>query len=149
MRLAIAPTSIEGVHFVGFQNDVGPWFHAFDVLLLPSRSEGTPVSAIETLASGRPVVATDVGGTRDVVEDGISGFLVPFGDVAAGAERLERLARDPELRARMGAAGQARTLERYRVPRLVEDIDRLYRALLQSKGYTVTEGGRSVATNRG
>ena len=100
-------------------------------MLLTSRSEGTPVSAIESLASGRPVVATDVGGTRDVVEEGISGFLVPFGDVAAGAERLERLALDPALRARMGAAGQGRTLARYAVPRLVGDIDRLYRSLLQ------------------
>jgi glycosyltransferase involved in cell wall biosynthesis len=129
---------VEGVHFVGFQHDVGPWFHAFDVLLLPSRSEGTPVSAIETLASGRPVVATDVGGTRDVVEEGISGFLVPFGDVGAAAERLERLARDPALRERMGSAGQRRTLARYRVPRLVEDVDCLYRSLLASKGLTVS-----------
>ncbi|MCY7302144.1 MAG: glycosyltransferase family 4 protein [Thermoleophilia bacterium] len=140
---------VEGVHFVGFQNDVGPWFHAFDVLLLPSRSEGTPVSAIETLASGRPVVATDVGGTRDVVEEGISGFLVPFGDVTAGAERLERLAHDDALRRRMGAAGQARTLERYRVPRLVEDVDRLYRSLLQQKGLAVAAGGGPAATNPG
>jgi len=140
---------VEGVHFVGFQNDVGPWFHAFDVLLLPSRSEGTPVSAIETLASGRPVVATDVGGTRDVVEEGISGFLVPFGDVVAGAERLERLAHDDALRKRMGAAGQARTLERYRVPRLVGDVDRLYRSLLQQKGLTVAAGGGPAATNPG
>ncbi len=139
---------VEGVHFVGFQNDVGPWFHAFDVMLLTSRSEGTPVSAIEALASGRPVVATDVGGTRDVVEEGISGFLVPFGDVAAGAERLERLARDRERRDRMGAAGRARALERYRVPRLVEDIDRLYRAFLQSKGLKVAAGGNPVAPNR-
>lgn len=138
---------VEGVHFVGFQNDVGPWFHAFDVLLLPSRSEGTPVSAIETLASGRPVVATDVGGTRDVVEEGISGFLVPFGDVAAGAERLERLARDGALRERMGAAGRERTLARYRVPRLLEDVDRLYRSLLQEKGFTVAAGGGHAATN--
>ncbi len=140
---------VEGVHFVGFQNDVGPWFHAFDVLLLPSRSEGTPVSAIETLASGRPVVATDVGGTRDVVEDGVSGFIVPLGDVAAGAERLERLALDRELRDRMGAAGQARTLERYRVPRLVADIDQLYRSLLQAKGLKVAAGSGPATTNRG
>ena len=140
---------VEGVHFVGFQNDVGPWFHAFDALLLPSRSEGTPVSAIETLASGRPVVATDVGGTRDVVEDGVSGFIVPFGDVAAGAERLERLAHDDALRKRMGAAGKARTLARYRVPRLVEDVDRLYRSLLQEKGLTVSAGGGPAVTNPG
>ncbi|MEI7759716.1 MAG: glycosyltransferase family 4 protein [Thermoleophilia bacterium] len=139
---------VEGVHFVGFQNDVGPWFHAFDVLLLTSRSEGTPVSAIETLASGRPVVATDVGGTRDVVGDGVSGFLVPFGDVAAGAERLERLARDPALRARMGAAGQAVALSSYGVPRLVGDIDRLYRALLTEKGYSVAKEGEPPAKKR-
>ena len=128
---------VEGIHFVGFQNDVGPWFHAFDAMLLTSRSEGTPVSAIEALASGRPVVATDVGGTRDVVTDDVSGFLVAFGDVEAGAERLERLARDPALRASMGAAGQARTLARYAVPRLVGDVDRLYRSLLQSRGISV------------
>ena len=139
---------VEGIHFVGFQNDVGPWFHAFDVLLLTSRSEGTPVSAIETLASGRPVVATDVGGTRDVVHDGVSGFLVPFGDVSAGADRLERLARDPALRARMGAAGQTVALSSYGVPRLVDDIDRLYRALLTEKGYSVTAGGDSPAKKR-
>ena len=135
----------EGVHFVGFQNDVGPWFHAFDVLLLTSRSEGTPVSAIETLASGRPVVATDVGGTRDVVNDGISGFLVPFGDVTAAADRLERLAQDPELRARMGAAGQAVALGSYGVPRLVGDIDRLYRSLLQARGFSVAPRPPSAA----
>ena len=130
---------IEGIHFVGFQNEVGPWFHAFDAMLLTSRSEGTPVSAIESLASARPVVATDVGGTRDVVTDGVSGYLVPFGDVEAGAERLERLARDPGLRARMGDAGRDRTLSRYAVPRLVGDVDRLYRTLLQSKGVMVAD----------
>lgn len=144
---------VERVHFVGFQNDVGPWFHAFDVLLLTSRNEGTPVSAIEALASGRPVVATDVGGTRDVVEEGLSGFLVPFGDVAAGAERLQRLALDRKLRDRLGAAGQARTLERYQVPRLVGDVDRLYRSLLQAKGIPVATqpeiGGASRSTCRG
>uniref|UniRef100_UPI003983AAB1 glycosyltransferase n=1 Tax=Gaiella sp. TaxID=2663207 RepID=UPI003983AAB1 len=135
---------VEGVHFVGFQNDVGPWFHAFDVLLLTSRSEGTPVSAIETLASGRPVVATDVGGTRDVVSEGISGYLVPFGDVATAAERLERLALDPALRAQMGAAGQRFALASYSVPRLIDDIDRLYRSLLAGKGYSVAADGRNA-----
>ena len=124
----------EATRFVGFQDDVGPWYHAFDALLLPSRSEGTPVSAIETLASGRPVVATRVGGVADVVQDGVDGFLVDFGDVEGAATHLARLAGNPELRARMGAAGQERTLGRYRVERLVDDIDRLYRSLLAEKG---------------
>ncbi len=128
----------EGVFFVGFQQDVGPWFHAVDVLLLPSRSEGTPVSAIESLAAGKPVVATHVGGLADVVHEGEDGYLVPFGDVEAAAERLQRLADDPLLRQRLGAAGRERILPRYRVPRLVEDVDRLYRSLLEAKGFAVS-----------
>lgn len=131
----------EATRFVGFQDDVGPWYHAFDALLLPSRSEGTPVTAIETLAAGRPVVATRVGGVPDVVQDGVDGFLVAVGDVEGATAHLAQLADDPELRARMGAAGQERTLRRYRVERLVEDVDRLYRSLLAEKGYSVQSGG--------
>ena len=129
----------DATRFVGFQDDVGPWFNTFDALLLPSRSEGTPVSAIETLASGRPVVATRVGGVPDVVEDGVDGFLVDVGDMEAAAGHLARLAEDPALRARMGAAGSERTVRRYRVERLVDDIDRLYRALLAEKGIETAE----------
>lgn len=139
----------EGVFFVGFQQDVGPWFDAFDTLLLPSRSEGTPVSAIESLAAGKPVVATRVGGVADVVRDGIDGYLVEFGDVQAAADRLAQLAADPELRRRLGTAGRDRVLRRYRVPRLVEDVDRLYRALLAEKGFSVTAGGGPATENRG
>jgi glycosyltransferase involved in cell wall biosynthesis len=132
---------IDGVtHFVGFQDDVGRWYHAFDALLLTSRNEGTPVSAIEALASGRPVVATAVGGVPDVVTDGTDGYLVEYGDTGAAADRLALLARDAALRARMGAAGRQRVLRRYRVPRLVEDVDRLYRSLLTAKGLRLSHG---------
>jgi glycosyltransferase involved in cell wall biosynthesis len=134
--------------FVGYQHEVGPWFHAFDALLLPSRNEGTPVSAIETLAAGRPVVASRVGGLPDVVQDGVDGYLVPVGDVAAAAGMLARLADDPELRRRMGSTGRERVLARYQVPRLVEDVDRLYRALLAAKGLPVTAGGQASTVNQ-
>ena len=116
--------------FTGYQEDVGRFYDAIDVLLLPSANEGTPVSVIEALAGGRPVVATRVGGTADVVRDGTDGFLVAVGDVGALAARLAELAADPDLRASMGAEGRARVLGRYTVPRLVDDMDRLYRALL-------------------
>lgn len=117
--------------FVGFRQSVAEFYAAADVVALTSANEGTPVTVIESLASGRPVVATDVGGVRDVVRDGLSGFLVPAEDVPAIADRLERLGNDPELRSRMGEAGRSWVLPRYSVPRLVQDVDRLYRTLLQ------------------
>jgi glycosyltransferase involved in cell wall biosynthesis len=121
-------------YFVGYQEDVAGYYRLFDAFLLPSVNEGTPVSAIEALASGTPVVATRVGGVPDVVTDGVDGFLVEPGDTHEAAERLAELARAPELRARMGEAGSANARERYSVERLVDDVDRLYRELLAAKG---------------
>ncbi|TMK71171.1 MAG: glycosyltransferase family 4 protein [Actinobacteria bacterium] len=118
--------------FLGYQEDVGPLYAAFDALVLPSGNEGTPVSVIEALAAETPVVATRVGGVPDVVRDGEDGFLVEPGDSEVFAERLAELARDPALRERFGAAGRARVVPRYAVERLVDDIDRLYRALLSA-----------------
>jgi glycosyltransferase involved in cell wall biosynthesis len=120
--------------FPGYREDVGPFFAAFDVFVLPSGNEGTPVTAIEALASGCPVVATRVGGVPDVVTDGEDGFLVEPGDVDALAARLAQLASDPGLRATMGGAGRERMRGRYAVDRLIDDIDRLYRDLLERKG---------------
>ncbi len=118
--------------FLGYQEDVAPFYAAFDALVLPSSNEGTPVSAIEALAAGRPVVATRVGGVPDVVQEGRDGFLVDPGATDDLADRLTRLARDPELRERMGAAGRERVLPRYAVARLIDDVDRLYRSLLDA-----------------
>jgi glycosyltransferase involved in cell wall biosynthesis len=120
--------------FLGYQEDVAPFYSAFDALVLPSSNEGTPVSAIEALAAGRPVVATRVGGVPDVVRDGEDGFLVEKGDTVELADRLARLARDSELRDRMGQEGRSRVLPRYAVDRLVDDVDRLYRSLLAAAG---------------
>ena len=116
--------------FLGYQDDVAALYDAIDVLLLPSANEGTPVSVIEALAAERPAVATRVGGVPDVIRDGVDGYLVDPGDIDELAERLARLARNPLERAKMGAAGRARVLERYTVARLVEDTDELYRSLL-------------------
>jgi glycosyltransferase involved in cell wall biosynthesis len=120
--------------FLGYQEDVAPFYAAFDVLVLPSGNEGTPVTVIEALAAERPVVATRVGGVPDVVRDGEDGFLVEAGATEDLADRLGRLARDPALRARMGKKGRERVLPRYAVERLVDDVDELYRSLLSAGG---------------
>jgi glycosyltransferase involved in cell wall biosynthesis len=120
--------------FVGYQRDVAPYYSFFDAFVLPSANEGTPVVAIEALAAGCPVVATNVGGTPDVVEDGTDGILVRVGDIDAIAGALERIARDSELRRRLTAHGRERVVARYRVERLVDDVDALYRELLSEKG---------------
>ena len=130
--------------FLGYQEDVAPFYAAFDALVLPSSNEGTPVSAIEALAAGRPVVATRVGGVPDVVQEGEDGFLVEPGATDELAQRLAQLARDPELRERMGRAGRERVLPRYAVERLVDDVDRLYRSLLQDARPTDHAKGRTV-----
>ena len=117
-------------YFLGYQEDVSDWYQAFDAMVLPSANEGTPVVVIEALAAGCPVVATSVGGVPDVIRDGVDGFLVAAGDVEQLAERLARLAADPELRARMGEAGRESVPKRYAVERLVGDVDELYRSLL-------------------
>src|ERR687897_1086352 len=116
--------------FLGYQEDVAPFYAAFDAMILPSGNEGTPVSAIESLAAGRPVVATRVGGVPDVVRDGEDGFLVEPGAVDDLAERLARLAGDAEPPRPVGDAGRERVLPRYSVDRLVDDVDTLYRTLL-------------------
>ena len=131
-------------YFVGYQSEVAGYYRLFDVFLLPSVNEGTPVSAIEALASGTPVVATRVGGVPDVVRDGLDGFLVEPGDVEGAAERLAILAADPALRARLGESGRARVLERYSVARLVDDVDRLYCSLLAAKGIAPPATRRSA-----
>jgi glycosyltransferase involved in cell wall biosynthesis len=120
--------------FLGYQEDVAPFYAAFDALVLPSGNEGTPVTVIEALAAERPVVATRVGGVPDVVRDGEDGFLVEAGATDDLADRLGRLARDPALRARMGRKGRERMLPRYAVERLVDDVDELYRSLLSAGG---------------
>ena len=116
--------------FLGYQEDVAPWYAVCDAVILTSANEGTPVTIIEALAAGRPVVATKVGGVPDVVDEGETGFLVRVADTHAMAERLEILARDPGRRTEMGRLGRERVLRRYAVDRLVDDVDALYRELL-------------------
>jgi glycosyltransferase involved in cell wall biosynthesis len=119
--------------FAGWTADTPNWYAAADIVALTSDNEGTPLSLIEAAAAGRAVVATDVGGVADVVADGETGIVVPAGDEAALAAALIRLARDSELRDRLGAAAPGRA-GGYAADRLVDDLDSLYRHLLAERG---------------
>jgi glycosyltransferase involved in cell wall biosynthesis len=118
------------VHFTGWCADVPSAMADLDVVALTSRNEGTPVALIEAAASGRPVVATDVGGVRTVVDDGVTGFLAPPGDPEKIAGLLGRLCADPLTRRRFGEAGRLRVRERFGEERLLRDVASLYADLL-------------------
>ena len=117
-------------HFVGFQQGIRGWYAAFDALLLTSENEGAPVVAIEALAAERPVIATDAGGTATVVTEGVSGYLVPIGDVDGLASRLAAVARDPALRETLGRQGGEDVRVRFATERMADDVEALYRSLL-------------------
>jgi len=119
----------EDVFLTGFRNDVPRVLAASDVLVLPSFREGTPRVITEAMASGLPVVATDIAGIPEQIEDGENGYLIPIRDPEALADRLERLLADSELCERMGARGLERA-ERFSVGTMVDELDDVYQELL-------------------
>jgi glycosyltransferase involved in cell wall biosynthesis len=131
-RLASELGIAGSVTFVGYQPDVLPWLAEADMAVLSSANEGTPVALIEAAAAGRPAVGTRVGGVADVVAEG-AGRLVASGDEEALAAALAELARDPPLRLALGAAAREHVRTRYSSERLLGDVDRLYRDLLEAR----------------
>jgi glycosyltransferase involved in cell wall biosynthesis len=101
------------LRMLGYRTDVAALLAAADIFTLPSRFEGLPMSVIEAMLTGLPVVATNVRGPAEQVIDGETGFSVAAGDAAALGSALSKLVRDPDLRARMGMAGRQRALDRY------------------------------------
>lgn len=126
---------LEGhVTFLGYRNDVDALMRAADGLLLASRWEGLPNVILEALVAGLPVVATDVGGVRELVEDGVSGLVVPPDDPAALATAIVRLTEaPPEERQAFVAAGRARVLARYALDQVMERWDALFTELAAAK----------------
>lgn len=96
------------VSFLGMRTDVPRLWRGADICLLTSISEGIPLTLIEAMAAGVPIVATDVGGVSEVVENGVSGLLAPRGNAEALASAILQLARDTDLRLRLSRAGLSR-----------------------------------------
>ena len=118
------------VTWTGFRRDLPAIYCASDVVAITSDNEGTPVSLIEAQAAGVPVVTTDVGGARDVVEDGVTGRVLDAEDVSGMADAIAEILDDPALASRFAAAGRTHSLSRFTLARLVRDIDDLYTRLL-------------------
>lgn len=118
------------IEWHGVCKDVAALLAGSWVVCLPSHREGLPLALAEALAAGRPVVTTDVPGCREVVSEGVNGFLVPVGDVVAIADRLELLLADSDLRHRMGQAGREVAESRLSVERVVSSTMLWYRHCL-------------------
>jgi glycosyltransferase involved in cell wall biosynthesis len=101
------------LRLLGYREDIPALLAAADIFTLPSRFEGLPMSVIEAMLTGLPVVSTDVRGPDEQVQHGVSGLKVPAGNPAALGSALATLARDPVARARMGQAGRLRALDCY------------------------------------
>jgi len=117
--------------FTGERHDVAPLLGAFDIFALTSKTEGLPNAVMEAMAARRPVVATDVGGTAEVIEDGVSGFLVAPGDVGKMTQRIAELARAPERRAAVGAAARARIEKNFTIGMMVSRTTEIYEKALR------------------
>jgi glycosyltransferase involved in cell wall biosynthesis len=120
------------VRLVGWAPHAPSLMAAGDVVALTSEKEGMPRSLIEAMALGKPVVATDVLGTQELVVDGETGFLTPLGDPAALAERISLLGSDPQLRARFGQAAVQRVAKEFDDVKIAEFLRGFY--LEKSRG---------------
>lgn len=120
------------VRFAGFQPDPRPFLEAMDVLILASASEGLPLNLVEGMFAARPIVATDVAGSNEVVIDGKTGFLVPLGRPDLLAGKIVELLEDPALARAMGEAGRERARQCFSEHRYVAEIAALYEELAMS-----------------
>jgi len=121
------------VFFHGWRREMAAVYGDLDLVVNSSRNEGTPVALIEALAAARPVVATRVGGTPDLLGDGRRGMLVPPGDAAALAAAIVETFERPEAAIARAREGQSYVLAHHSWRRLLDDIDALYRELLSRR----------------
>lgn len=123
----------EGVQFLGHRNDVAELLNELDVLVCASHVEPFGRCLIEAMACEKPVVATRVGGIPEVVNHGVTGFLVPPESPKELADALERLLNDTDLAVRMGKAGRQRVQQRFTVEAHTDAILQVYEDVLQKK----------------
>lgn len=120
----------ERIVFSGYRTDISNTLNKTDIVVLPSLFEAFPRAVIEGMAAGKAVIATDVGGASEAVEEGITGFVVPPGDSDALAEKILLLAQNGEMRLKMGEAGRMRAEKLFSIEENIRKTERVYRELL-------------------
>jgi glycosyltransferase involved in cell wall biosynthesis len=117
-------------HFAGGVTGLREYLSAADIFVLPSRSEGFSNAIVEAMAASLPVVATDVGGNAEAVQDGVSGFIVPSEDISALAATIVRLLSDPVKAGMMGAAGKKLAAEKFTTDAMMRQVTQTYDRVL-------------------
>jgi glycosyltransferase involved in cell wall biosynthesis len=123
----------ETIRFAGYRRDMNRIYPAVDLVVLPSLSEGLPMVALEGMAHGLPVVGTRVGGIPEVLDDGVSGLLVPPADAGALAQAIVMLLRNPALRLTMGRAGRERVEFQFSLRTRAERMLSVYRDVCRGR----------------
>jgi glycosyltransferase involved in cell wall biosynthesis len=120
----------EWVRFLGFRSDISDLLSASDLFVLPSLSEGFPLSVLEAMSFGLPVIATNVGGIPELIEADKHGMLIPPGDPKTLAEAIARMVQSPQLRRSLGTAGAARVQSTFRFDHMLRQYKELYESLI-------------------
>jgi glycosyltransferase involved in cell wall biosynthesis len=132
LRARVAERGVgDRVHLLGFRADVPAVLAASDILAHPSRNEALPTAILEAMAASLPSVATDCGGTSELVVDGVTGVIVPVQDPDQLAGAIVRLAGDPGLRRRMGELGRKRFNEHFSLGAMTRAFEELYRDVIR------------------
>jgi len=135
---------LEKVLFVGWQTEVSRFLRIFDVYVCSSIVEGLSNAMLEAMAHRVPVVATGVGGNLDVVDHGVTGYLVPSKNPTLLCEAIIRILDDPEMKEQMGEAGYQRVFSHYSLSGMVRKMEELYKGLLRGKGVMEVESPLSM-----
>jgi len=121
----------EKIRFLGKRKDVPSIISKMDISVLSSTSEGLSNVILESMAAGKPVVVTNVGGSSEIVMDGVNGFLVPPADPPAMADAILNLLQNPEKAVQMGNAGKKLVQEKFSVDAMVRSYEKLYTELMK------------------
>ena len=121
------------IRMTSWVKNINEFNAGMDIICLTSNNEGTPVSLIEAQASGVPVISTDVGGVRNIVNNGETGFVVKIGDIDAYVSKMNLLIEDKNLRDQFSAKGWEHVGSKYNYKKLADNMEKYYLELLSEK----------------